>query len=92
MPPDPDPEVIHVAFAIANHECVMPPASAPPAIRARLRALVARDGRPVAAIAAAAGMSANQLYQVLNGGRANPTVQTVGRILEALGARWADLD
>lgn len=64
----------------------------PDRIRARLVALVAADPRPASAIAEAAGMSRQQLGQVLSGHRAAPTVETVGRILTALGRSWRDLD
>jgi DNA-binding phage protein len=66
--------------------------SAPDRIRVRLVALVAADPRPASAIAEAAGMSRQQLGQVLSGHRVAPTVATVGRILEALGRGWRDLD
>jgi transcriptional regulator with XRE-family HTH domain len=66
--------------------------SAPDRLRARLVALVGSDPRPASAIAEAAGMSRQQLGQVLSGHRPNPTVATLGRILEALGRGWRDLD
>ena len=68
----------------------MPGPLTPPV--ARLLALVEADGRTRAAIAAAAGMSPAQFSQVMTGHRADPSVTTVGRILEALGKSWADLD
>jgi transcriptional regulator with XRE-family HTH domain len=58
----------------------------------RLRALVERDGRGVGRIAEAAGLSPSFLSQILIGHRPNPTVETVGRILAALGRSWRDLD
>jgi transcriptional regulator with XRE-family HTH domain len=71
----------------------MPRTTPPPvALRGRLRSLIDADGRSHAAIAGAAGMSQAQLSQILTGVRPNPTVETVERLLSALGRRWADLD
>jgi len=58
----------------------------------QLRDLVEHDGRSVAAIAAEAGMSRSQLSQVLLGIRRNPSIETVARVLAALGRQWSDLD
>lgn len=61
-------------------------------VHAALRGLIDCDGRTQAEVATAAGMRPQQLNQVLSGYRENPSVETVGRILAALGRRWADLD
>lgn len=61
-------------------------------LMARLLLLVDADPRARHEVAAAAGMSPAQLSQILTGYRADPSVSTVGRILAALGKRWADLD
>ena len=58
----------------------------------RLAALVAADGRPKGAIAAAAGMQIAQLSNILTGNKANPTLATVRRVLAALGRTWSDVD
>lgn len=58
----------------------------------RLRELAEADGRPQAEIAEAAGMRPSNLSAYLTGGRRNPSVGTIARILAALGRRWADLD
>ncbi len=69
-----------------------PHPSLPATIRARLAELVAADGRMQYEIAQAAGMSPQQLWQVLSGHRTNPSVGTVAAILRAVGRTWADLD
>jgi transcriptional regulator with XRE-family HTH domain len=60
----------------------------------QLRELVEADGRTTVAIAAAIDppMSRSQLSQVLTGVRRSPSVETLARILAALGKTWADLD
>jgi DNA-binding phage protein len=57
----------------------------------RLRELVATDGRYQNEIAAAAGMAKQQLHDTL-AVRPNPSIESVGRILAALGRRWSDLE
>jgi DNA-binding phage protein len=64
----------------------------PAAIRARLRALADASGMKDSVIAAAAGMSQSQLWQLLNGTKANPQLSTIGRILAAMGLPWSALD
>lgn len=64
---------------------LMPPMS-------RLLDLVNADPRSRAEIAAAAKMSPAQFSQVMTGHRAAPSITTVGRILEAIGKTWKDLD
>ncbi len=44
------------------------------------------------AIADAAEMSHAQLSQIVNGTRANPTVESLARVLTAIGKTMADLD
>lgn len=60
--------------------------------RDRLKRLVAEDGRPVAEIARVAGLNRQLVYQIFSGYRPNPSVETVGKLLNALRAKWADLD
>lgn len=69
---------------------VMPGPLLPPV--ARLLELVEADGRSRNEIAAAAGMSPAQFSQVMTGHRSAPSIVTVGRILDALGKTWKDLD
>jgi transcriptional regulator with XRE-family HTH domain len=64
----------------------------PVAMHDRIRRLVDADDRSQVEIAKAAGMSRAQLNHLLSGVRPNPTVDTVERLLAAMGRRWADLD
>lgn len=58
----------------------------------RLRALIAARGLSVSEAARRAGMPQPNLARLLAGDRPNPGVLTVGRVLAAIAATWADLD
>jgi transcriptional regulator with XRE-family HTH domain len=60
----------------------------------QLRELVEVDGRSVTDLAAAIDppMSRSQLSQILTGVRRAPSIETMARILAALGRPWASLD
>jgi transcriptional regulator with XRE-family HTH domain len=64
----------------------------PGSVWPRLRALVEADGRGVVRVAEAAGFSQSYLSQLLTGRKPNPRVESVGRVLAALGRSWGDLD
>ncbi len=68
------------------------PVRTPIAVIARLKSLAIEDGRPRTEIAAAAGMSKSAIGRVLDEDRPGITLDTVGRVLHALGRSWADLD
>jgi transcriptional regulator with XRE-family HTH domain len=58
----------------------------------QLRELVEAAGLPRSEIAGRAGMMRQQLVQVLDGARPNPSIGTIARVLAALDKTWADLD
>ena len=60
----------------------------------RLRELVEADGRSQVEIGEAIDppMSRSQLHQLLSGGVRAPSIETVARILAAVGRTWSDLD
>ena len=62
-----------------------------PSLSARLRHLIARDGRSLREIGKKCGMTHDNLSAIQRGGT-DPRVSTMGRILVALGRRWKDLD
>ena len=63
----------------------------PDDLGSRLRALIKRKGfRSVSAAAKLAGISRSQLWDVISG-RKSPSVETLERIVDALGATMRDL-
>ena len=59
----------------------------------RLRELIELDPRPPSDTAKAAGMkTASQLDMYRAARRKDPSLSVTGRILAALGRKWADLD
>jgi DNA-binding phage protein len=58
---------------------------------ARLVTMIDADPRPLKEIASAGGISVDHLYQVRSGSRMNPSIETVAKILRALGKDWGDL-
>jgi transcriptional regulator with XRE-family HTH domain len=57
----------------------------------RLRELVDQSGLTRTDVAERAGFSAPNLTRLLSG-RRNPSVDSVRRVLVAIGCTWADLD
>lgn len=57
----------------------------------RLRGLIEGSGRSLRQVAEAAGVPAANLSRICSG-QAGATVETIARVLAAVGRRWADLD
>ncbi len=61
-------------------------------VRRRLRFHIRSSGRRANVIAREAGIAQSQMSAILTGRRANPSIETIGRILAALGLGWSALD
>ena len=59
-------------------------------IAQRLTALLKRQGFSLAEVARSAGMSKQQVHQIVSGERANPGILTVQRIVEGAGVTMAE--
>lgn len=61
-----------------------------PTLSSRLSALLRRHGLSMAEVAHSAGMSKQQVHEIVSGKVANPGVLTITRIVEAAGATMAE--
>lgn len=62
-----------------------------PAVAGRLRELIQASGKSLRAVAAECEIDHANLSRIA-AGQIDPRASTVGRILDAVGGSWADLD
>jgi transcriptional regulator with XRE-family HTH domain len=62
-----------------------------PPVSTRLRTMLDRKGYSIASAAESAGMSRQQLHQILSGKRARIEVGTLEKVVEAIGATLEEL-